>query len=108
MSAERTKSHGEFFPVQLSDERDAPGDGVDGEEVSDRRREFPVEGVGSAQPVPDLPVGADVGVDRAHRDHLGADGRVFGHPDGEVARGADKFGCVVVEVLQLERNWYFH
>ena len=102
--AEKTKSDGEFFPVKLSDKRDASGDGVDGEKVSDRRREFPVEGVGSAKSVPDLAVGADVGVDRAHRDDLGADGRVFGHPNGEVARGTDKFGSVVVEILQLERN----
>ena len=59
-----------------------------------------MECVGPAQPVADLAVGADVGVDRTHRNDLGADGCVFGDSDGEVARRADKFGCVVVEVLQ--------
>ena len=59
----------EFFPVKLSNERDASGDSIDGEEVSNRRN-FTVEGVGPAQPVPDLAIGTDVGVDRSHCDDL--------------------------------------
>ena len=62
-----------------------------------------MEGVGPAQPVSDLPVGPDVGVDRSHRDDLRSDGRVLGHPDGEVSRRADEFGGIVVEILKSIR-----
>ena len=87
-------------PVEFSDERDAAADRVDGEEVAHRRSDLAVVAVGPPQPVPHLAVGADVGVDRPHRDHLGTDGRVLGHPDGEVSRRADEFGRVVVEILK--------
>ena len=52
-----------------------------------------------SDPVADLAVEPDIGVDSVNADHFGTHRGVLRDPHGEVWRGAQKLGGIVVEVL---------